>query len=288
MIDPVTDEWVDVYDASTDPDVRSFTWFGAVTGQTYTFRAFGVNFNARSTQIGNEVSILACGLPRYMDQPLYVNSSRTDITLRWSPPQDDGGCAVSDYAVYRDEDGTGSSAWTVVNPVDRDDPTLEQFSCATFPGGAVLGSYYVFKIVATNRQGSVTSLLSSPMIWAGVPAKPGAAPVSAASITNWERIKLDYTTVTDDGGATVLSYELQQGSPLLNDWQTIVGGDPHTLSLTYTISQNITKGLDYTFRYRAVNQIGGGPWSDMVEVKAAAEPLAPAIPVLLASDSSSI
>ena len=117
----------------------------------------------------------------------------------------------------------------------------------------MLGSYYVFKIVATNRQGSVTSLLSSPMIWAGVPAKPGAAPVSDASVTNWERIKLDYTTVADDGGATVLSYELQQGSPLLNDWRTIVGGDPYTLSLTYAISKGVTKGLDYTFRYRAVN-----------------------------------
>jgi len=171
-----------------------------------------------------------------MDQPVYVNSSRTNITLQWSPPQDDGGCAISDYAVYRDENGTGASAWTLVNPLDRDDPTLEQFQCSTFPGGAVLGSYYVFKIIATNRQGNVASLLSSPMIWAGLPAKPGAAPVSNATVTNWEQIRLDYTTVSDDGGATVQSYELQQGSPLLNDWRAIVGGDPATLSLTYTIT----------------------------------------------------
>lgn len=73
------------------------------------------------------------------------------------------------------------------------------------------------------------------MIWAGVPAKPSAAPISDATITNWERIKLDYTTVSDDGGTIVLSYELQQGSPLLNDFRTIVGADPHTLSLTYTV-----------------------------------------------------
>ena len=102
MIDPVSDEWVDVYDASTNPDANAYIWYGAITGEIYTFRAFGVNFNGRTTQIGNQVSILACGLPRYMDQPLYVNSSRTNITLSWLPPQDDGGCAISDYAVYRD------------------------------------------------------------------------------------------------------------------------------------------------------------------------------------------
>lgn len=53
MIDPISDEWVDVYDASTNPDANSYIWYGAITGEIYTFRAFAVNFNGRTTQIGN-------------------------------------------------------------------------------------------------------------------------------------------------------------------------------------------------------------------------------------------
>jgi hypothetical protein len=53
MIDPISDEWVDVLDASQDPDRRSHIWYGAVTGETYTFRVFAVNFNGRSSLIGN-------------------------------------------------------------------------------------------------------------------------------------------------------------------------------------------------------------------------------------------
>jgi hypothetical protein len=53
MIDPISDEWVDVLDASTDADTLRYVHFGTVTGETYTFRVFAVNFNGRSSQVGN-------------------------------------------------------------------------------------------------------------------------------------------------------------------------------------------------------------------------------------------
>jgi len=49
MIDKVTDDWVDVLDASADADTVSYVHYGAVTGETYTFRVFAVNFNGRSS-----------------------------------------------------------------------------------------------------------------------------------------------------------------------------------------------------------------------------------------------
>lgn len=126
------------------------------------------------------------------------------------------------------------------------------------------------------------------MIFAGVPAKPASPPVADRPYTTAERIKLDYVTVSDTGGATVLSYELQMGSPLLNDWASIVGHDPHSLALTHTISTGLVKGQNYTFRYRAVNQVGGGPWSDEITVKAAGLPSAPQKPELMASTSTTV
>jgi hypothetical protein len=41
--------------------------------------------------------------------------------------------------------------------------------------------------------------------------------------------------VIDDGGSPILSYELQMGSPLLNNWYTISGGvDDFSLALEHT------------------------------------------------------
>ena len=86
----------------------------------------------------------------------------------------------------------------------------------------------------------------------------------------------------------MLSYELQMGSPLLNDWVTLVGGDPHSLSLEFTVATGLVRGEDYTFRYRATNQVGAGPWSETRTIKAAGEPPAPVRPTKVASTATSI
>jgi len=74
-------------------------------------------------------------------------------------------------------------------------------------------------------------------------------------------MKIVYNSVLGDGGMPVLSYELQIGSLSLNDFKSAVGGDPYTLQLTFVVTTNITKGELYTFRYRAINQVGAGDWS---------------------------
>lgn len=44
----------------------------------------------------------------------------------------------------------------------------------------------------------------------------------------------------------------------------------------------------YAFRYRAVNRVGPGPWSETAVIRAAGKPTAPAKPALVASDASSV
>mmetsp|Transcript_23477 Transcript_23477/g.36170 ORF Transcript_23477/g.36170 Transcript_23477/m.36170 type:complete len:167 (+) Transcript_23477:497-997(+) len=53
MINPISDEWETILDASTDPDKLSHTEFGLVNLATYTFRVYAVNFNGMSTNEGN-------------------------------------------------------------------------------------------------------------------------------------------------------------------------------------------------------------------------------------------
>jgi hypothetical protein len=53
------------------------------------------------------------------------------------------------------------------------------------------------------------------------------------------------------------------GSPgTLNDFVEIVGGDPYTLQIYFVVTKGITIGVDYAFRYRAINAVGPGDWSD--------------------------
>lgn len=99
----------------------------------------------------------------------------------------------------------------------------------------------------------MTSIVSSPMYLASVPDAPTNAPTSDASVTNGFYMKIMYSSVLNDGGLPVLSYELQMGSLSLNDFVSVVGGDPYTLQLTFVVTTNITKGELYTFRYRAIN-----------------------------------
>lgn len=80
------------------------------------------------------------------------------------------------------------------------------------------------------------------------------------------------------------------GSPMLNDWVTLIGGvdGPSSLVLTYTVGTNLVKGEDYTFRYRAMNIVGQGPWSEIVTIKAAGVPAPPPTPVLVSSAAGTI
>ena len=74
----------------------------------------------------------------------------------------------------------------------------------------------------------------------------------------------------------------------MSDWVSIAGGSENTLSLENTVNKGLDPGEAYTFRYRAINQVGAGPWSESVEVLAAGVPAAPGKPTLVASDSTSV
>ena len=79
------------------------------------------------------------------------------------------------------------------------------------------------------------------------------------------------------------------GSLKLDDFVTISGADPHPNSLSLNlIVTNVTKGETYAFRYRAINSVGPGPWSDIGKIQASRKPFAPSAPVFVSSTTDSI
>jgi hypothetical protein len=78
------------------------------------------------------------------------------------------------------------------------------------------------------------------------------------------------------------------GSLTLNDFQTIIGGNPYTLQNYFVVTYGIIKGQSYAFRYRGINAIGPGLWSDIAILKAATVPAPPGEPYYISSTSNSI
>lgn len=108
-------------------------------------------------------------------------------------------------------DGTGS-VWEEVNPSalhPRNDAHISEFECETFPIDAQIGDAFLFRVIAYNTQGSVSSVTSAKMYLASVPDKPLSAPTSDATVTSTTQIKVDYLEIERDGGLPLLSYELQ-------------------------------------------------------------------------------
>jgi hypothetical protein len=94
--------------------------------------------------------------------------------------------------------------------------------------------------------------------------------------------------ISADGGLPILSYELQIGSLNLNDFVTITGGEIYTLQNYFIVTQGVVKGQEYAFRYRGINMIGNGLWSDIAIIKAATVPQAPPKPYYISSSANAI
>ena len=78
------------------------------------------------------------------------------------------------------------------------------------------------------------------------------------------------------------------GSLTLNDFYTIAGGEQYTLQIFFIVTRGIIKGQDYAFRYRSINAIGAGEWSEITYIKAATVPEPPGQPYYIESTSISI
>ena len=87
------------------------------------------------------------------------------------------------------------------------------------------------------------------------------------------------TLTEDTGGSAIVSYSLEwDGGSLGLSYEALVGYDSNNIQLTY-IKDSLTNGIVYSFRYRARNIYGWGPYSDVLQQIAARHPDDPVAPV---------
>jgi len=214
---------------------------GLVNGTTYEFRVRAVN------EAGESGPPLSAPKETPATVPTVVTAVQravgdAQVTLTWSPPEDDGSAEVRDYVVqYRPEGGSWNDVDDEVGPEPERTVT-----------GLVNGTRYAFRIAPVNRIGR--GPWSRPI--QGRPVGP-PGPVTEVETVGWpQSIKLSWAPPENDGGRPLLAYRIDYRPSSEKDWVRAGRVEPDVT--TWTV-KGLTQGESYDFQIVAINEVGPGP-----------------------------
>jgi hypothetical protein len=250
------------------------SWWGSTTGPTSvdnpggtgTPASSGVKFSPFSTS-----SMGGCATSP--DVPTNVLATQGDgsIGLNWTAPNDNGS-TIAEYDVAC-EPTCGSATGLMVTGT----PALTSTTIA----GLTIGTLYRFSVTATNAAGtSSASALSNAVTFATHPGAPMdlvATPGDAAASLSW--------TAPVDGGSPITSYTVAYKAAADISWTTVQPSPLTGLSMTIG---SLVNGTTYSFKVRATNAVGDGPYSPettATPLAAATVPAAPAAPTAVATST---
>lgn len=266
-----------IYDGQYNVLNRQFTYTGQlITGDVYSFKVSAMNLNGEGA-MSPALNIHACNAPSQPEAPTRVTSTTTSISLTWAPPSSDGGCSLTGYSLLTDN-GTGGSVTSEVDTLLNSSP--ETLSKIVTLSGSLTGSWIRFRVTAYNAEGQSTSK-TVQFVLAETPGKPLLAPSEVTAETTATQIVVQATELIspENGGSSITGYEFQVDDGSLGDFVTVQGGvNDRTLALKTTITMNIIKGRTYRVRYRGINSVGEGIWSDAVNIIASTIPGKPETP----------
>ncbi|MCY4505323.1 MAG: fibronectin type III domain-containing protein, partial [Hyphomicrobiales bacterium] len=180
-------------------------------------------------------------------------------------PSSDGGSAITDYDVRWRAGSSGD--WTEL------DDTFPSTALSVTISPLTNRQAYEVQVRAQNAQGESDW---SPAASA-TPATTPAAPVLRITATRAMQILLGWS-VPANGGSAIASYELQYrvSGGADNSWRSdnIVHAADTAISRSANTARidQLTTGLTYEMRVRAVNAIGAGLWSAIATASPAADP----------------
>ncbi|KAM9813446.1 immunoglobulin-like and fibronectin type III domain-containing protein 1 [Neosynchiropus ocellatus] len=189
-----------------------------------------------------------------------VETTSSVIEIKWSPPTDDGGAAVTNYIIERQQ--AGQCLWTKLGDVSAEKLTFRDRNVTH-------GKKYNYRIYAENSEGLSNCLENADSIMAGImilSGPPGAPVVVSASKTC---IVLTWTPPVDDRGVPVIGYQIEKRKKDTNQWIALNAVNEPIEDVKYAV-KDVTEGAEYEFRVSAINESGSGdpsPPSAMVCAK---------------------
>lgn len=216
------------------------------------------------------IEIKVLDKPGKPEGPLKIGDVHKEgCSLKWNPPEDDGGVPIENYLVEKLDTETGR--WV---PAGRTkEPKIDLNNLEP-------GHEYKFRVSAVNAEGVSEPLEAEQTIVAKNPFgelnffkdfflgsyntylsvdEPGAP--GTPEVTDWDKdhVDLRWTPPVNDGGSPITGYVIEKrekGSPR---WTKAAEVGPQDTKAT---ADNLDEGVEYEFRVRAVNAAGPGEPSD--------------------------
>ena len=148
-----------------------------------------------------------------------------------------------------------------------------------------------FKFQLQAKTITVVSSEIVTFVVAATPNTPSNAPTSEIALTSGSQIKVVYDALlsSENGGSEITSYELQIYNKTSSSWEALTGeAEDPSLTNSFILSEGVTIGETYEFRYRAHNINGAGGFSNIGYLVAAEAPSQPDAPKYVSSDDVSV
>ena len=187
-------------------------------------------------------------------QSLCSEPGDRQVRLTWSPPVNDGGYRITDYAVRMSTDD--GATWVDV-------PRGPSAECIAVVTGLTNGLSYQFTVSAINDRGRGAA---SPLCHATPAGLPGA-PTLQGCVPGDQTITVTWLPPGSNGGMPLLGYVVESSHDGGATW--VLGEHPAAHSTSSRLS-SLANGIPYLVRVAAVNAVGRGPTSP---------PSTPAVPM---------
>ena len=172
----------------------------------------------------------------------------TQVSLTWTPPNNNGGTPITGYLVERSTSSSGP--WTPF--------TTGSTSPSYVVTGLTNGTLYYFRVSGVNIVGSGTPSSTISLTPSTIPGP--SVIISSVKCDNQQSL-VTWAAPVDTGGEPILSYNLQYSSTSsTGPWLPTT---PYSVaaSITSYMFTGLTNGTQYYFQVSAINLNGQGPYS---------------------------
>ena len=188
------------------------------------------------------------------DPPSYLRAfgGPTLIELHWTPPDDDGGSAITGYNI--DSSSDGGNNWNSLHSGVMGTSTIHH-SIAS-------GSTFHYRVRAVNSDDEVSGVSN---VVSATTGGPGYVTDLTAEAVGRNQISLSWTTPGNTGTSTITGYRIYRSTNLETPWTDFLFDIPGT-GTSHGQQSTFQVGTTYYYHVAAINATGVGLPSDMAQV----------------------